>query len=374
MNELERCASYEDYRGLARRRLPRVLFDYIDGGSYSETTLHRNVADIAAATIEQRVGVDMSRLDLSIDLLGRRWSMPVALGPVGFGGMYARRGEVQAARAAAAAGVPFCLSTVGICSIGELEAAGLPFWFQLYIVRDRGLVDALVDRAAAAGCTTLVVTLDLPTPGVRYHDIRSGMAGRLDWAGQLKRIVDGVTHPRWLYDVHLRGRPHSFGNLAGVAPAAGSFAAAWEWIGANFDCSVTWDDIARLRSRWRGILLVKGIMHTDDARKAIGAGCDGVIVSNHGGRQLDGASSSIAVLPAIAETLAGHATVLVDSGFRSGLDVLKALKRGADGCLIGRSWAMALAAGGQRGVERTIAAFGNELRSGLILSGGLDRS
>lgn len=369
MSALDRCASYEDYRTLVQRRLPRLLFDYVDGGSFSETTLRRNAADLAEVVIEQRVARDMSATAIGTTLFGQPLAMPLVLAPVGFAGMYARRGEMQAARAASAAGVPFCLSTLGICSAAELGAAGLPYWFQLYIVRDRGFVSALVDRIRALGCSTLVVTVDLPRPATRYRDLRSGMTGRLDALGTLRRWIDGATHPAWLWDVHLQGRPHAFGNFEGVAPAAGGFAAAWEWIGANFDESVTWDDLAALRAQWTGTLIVKGILHPDDARAAIAIGADGIVVSNHGGRQLDGASSTIAMLPRIAEAVDGAATVLVDGGIRSGLDLLKMAQAGADACLIGRAWVMALAAGGERGVTQLLDQFASQYRAGRILSG-----
>lgn len=369
MSGLDRCASYEDYRRLARRRVPKLLFDYVDGGSYSETTLRRNIADLADVVIEQRVARDMSSMTTATTLFDCPLAMPVVLGPVGFAGMYARRGEIAAARAAAAAGIPFCLSTVGICSADELAAAGLPFWFQLYIVRDRGLVAALIERVRALGCDTLVVTIDLPTPGTRYRDIRSGMAGRLDAFGHLRQWLDGITHPRWLWDVHWRGRPHAFGNLEGAAPAAGGFAAAWDWIAANFDNSVTWEDLSGIRAAWPGRLLIKGILHAADARAAIAIGADGIIISNHGGRQLDGAASTVSVLPAISKAVAGQASVLVDGGIRSGLDVLKMTRAGADACLIGRAWVTALAAGGEKGVTRMLHQYAAELRTGRILSG-----
>ena len=368
MSALDRCASYEDYRRLAKRRLPRVLFDYIDGGSYSETTLRRNAQALADTVIAQRVAVDATHLDLAVDVFGTRWAVPIALAPLGFAGMFVRRGEVRAAHAA---GIPFCRSTVGIAGINELRASGLPFWFQLYIVRDREFVAGLMTRAAAAGCTTLIVTLDLPTPGIRYRDIRSRMTGRLDAAGQFRAAADVAIRPHWLWDVSVRGRPHSFGNLLGVAPEHGGFAAAWDWIGSNFDQSVTWDDVARIREKWRGNLVVKGILHPKDALRAVACGCDGIVVSNHGGRQLDGATASITALHAIVAAVGGRAAVLIDGGFRSGLDVLKALKLGAQGVLLGRAWAMALAAGGERGVARMLTSIAAELRTGAVLSGGL---
>jgi L-lactate dehydrogenase (cytochrome) len=227
LSALDRCTSYDDYRRLAKRRIPRTLFDYLEGGSFGETTMRRNVCDLAAIEIEQRIARDMSKVDIGTDIFGRRLTMPAVLAPVGFAGMYARRGEVQAARAAAATGIPFCLSTVGICSADELATANLPFWYQLYIIRDRGVVAALLDRVQALGCETLVVTVDLPTPAPRYHDIRSGMSGKLDWLGQAHRLIEGATHPAWVWDVYVRGRPHAFGNLQGVAPIASNFADAW---------------------------------------------------------------------------------------------------------------------------------------------------
>ncbi len=365
------CVSHANYRRLARRRLPRVLFDYLDGGSWNEVTLRANVDALAAARLDQRVGRDMGAVDLSTTLFGQKLGMPVALAPIGFAGMYARRGEVQAARAARDAGVPFTLSTVGICPADELAQAGLPFWYQLYIVRDRGFVDAMVDRVAALGCGTLVVTMDLTTPGARYRDQRSGMAARLGWAGQVRRWADGAAHPRWLYDVHLRGRPHSFGNLAGVTGPAAGFPESWAWISANFDPGVTWADIATLRRRWHGTLIVKGVLHPDDARAAFDSGADGIVVSNHGGRQLDGAPASLSVLPHVREAVGDEAIVLMDGGIRSGLDVLKAVRAGADACLIGRAWVAALAAGGQPGVTRMLRQMREELHAGVVLSGGL---
>jgi len=366
---LARAASVDDYRALARRRLPRVLFDYIDGGSYAEATLRRNVDDLAALALRQRVMRDMSAIDPAVELFGERLSMPLALGPVGFAGMYARRGEAQAARAARAAGVPFCLSTVGICGIEEAAAAAPAPWFQLYMIKDRGYVRELLRRAGAAGSRVLLFTVDLPTPGARYRDLRSGMMSQKGPAGRLRQAIDGLAHPGWLVDVYLRGRPHSFGNLAAALPRTQSFADAWDWIRANFDRSVTWADLDFVRANWAGPIVVKGILDPADARAAVAAGVDGLVVSNHGGRQLDGAPSSIRALPAVAEAVDGRCAVLMDGGVRSGLDVLKALGAGARAVMLGRAWAYAVAAGGETGVAKLLATFRAELETAMVLTG-----
>jgi L-lactate dehydrogenase (cytochrome) len=367
---IRHAASFEDYQSLARRRLPRVLFDYIDGGAYAEVTLKRNAADFASLSLRQRVMRDMSSINLSSDLLNQHLAYPVILGPVGFAGMFARRGEIQAARAAAAAGVPFCLSTVSICSIEEVCAAvKTPPWFQLYMIKDRGFVRELLARARAAGCPVLVLTVDLPTPGARYRDLRSGMAARQDITGRLHEALDGLAHTGWLYDVFARGRPHGFGNLTAVGGKAKSFSEAWDWIRANFDLSVTWADLELIRSNWPGPILVKGILDPEDAREAARAGADGIVVSNHGGRQLDSVESSIRALPRIVQAVGDDLTILVDGGLRSGLDVLKALALGAKGCMLGKAWAFALAAGGERGVLRLLGTARDELRAAMILAG-----
>lgn len=362
-------ASVADYRALARRRLPRMLFDYIDGGSYAEVTLGRNVADFAAVALRQRVMRDMTRLDLSVQTLGQTLAMPVGLSPVGMGGMFARRGEAQAARAAADAGVPFCLSTVSVCSVEEVAAAGTAPWFQLYMIKDRGYVRALLDRAKAAGCPVLVLTVDLPAPGARQRDIRSGLSGRPDAAGRLRRAWQGATRPAWLWDVWLRGRPHTFGNVVDAIPEARGVDDFWGWIGGNFDRGVTWADLDWIRQAWDRPIVVKGVLDADDARDAVRAGADGLVVSNHGGRQLDGVVSSIRALPRIADAVGGEIEVYLDGGVRSGLDVLKALALGAKACFIGRPWAYALAAGGGPMVERLLASFRAELEAAMVLTG-----
>jgi L-lactate dehydrogenase (cytochrome) len=370
MTALDTCADIADLRALAKKRLPRVLFDYIDGGSYGEVTLARNRAALDAMPIEQRVMRDMSAIDMSVTLFGEHMAMPVILGPVGFAGMYARRGEAQAAVAARSAGLPFCLSTVGICTVAEVaQASGTPPWFQLYMVKDRAVVAALLSRAWDAGARVLILTVDLPTPGARYRDLRSGMMRSLGVAGALRQAGEGIRHPGWLADVWMGGRPHSFGMLADAAPSGSSFAEAWSWIAANFDPSVTWADLAWVKSRWPGHVVVKGIMHEDDAEAAIASGADAIVVSNHGGRQLDGVAATADVLPAISNRVGGRVPVLVDGGIRSGLDILKLLNHGADACLLGRAWAFGLAAGGTRGVAKALTMIKAELTAGMILSG-----
>lgn len=371
MKPLAAHASVADWREGARKRLPNILFEYIDGGSYAEQTLAANTAAFAEVRLEQRVMIDVSAPDPRVTLFGQTLAMPLILAPVGFAGMYARRGEAQAARAARAAGIPFCLSTMGICSIEEVTAAAGAPWFQLYMIRDRGWMEALLARATAAGCGVLVITADLQTSGGRWRDIRSGMARRLSAAEQLGRLFEGVRKAGWTRDVWFGGRPHSFGNLDGVLPPAASFAMAWEWINANFDPSVTWDDLAFVRKHWKGPIVIKGIMTVADARAAAGHGVDGIVVSNHGGRQLDGGPASVRVLPGIVEAVGDRLTVLMDGGVRSGIDVVKALTLGARACLIGRPWAYALATAGEAGVAQMLAAMRNEIRVTQTLSAHL---
>lgn len=362
-------ASIEDYRELARRRLPRVLFDYIDGGSYAEVTLARNVADFQDIALRQRVMRDATGLDMSVEVLGQTWSMPVGLAPVGMSGMYARRGEVQAAKAAAAAKVPFCLSTAGICTVEEVAQAGVPSWYQLYMLRDRGYMRELLARVKAAGCPVLVFTVDLPVSGTRYRDVRSGLTGKRNLGGTIRRLWDGAQKPGWLWDVWACGRPHLFGNIAAAVPEAQGFDDFWIWVGKNFDPGVTWADLDWVRQTWDGPIVIKGVLDPDDAREAVRAGADGIIVSNHGGRQLDGVRSSISALPRVIEAVGGETEVYVDGGIRSGLDVLKALALGARACFVGRAWAFALAAQGQTGVQRMLAAMKSELSVAMVLTG-----
>jgi L-lactate dehydrogenase (cytochrome) len=364
-----RAASVADYRELARRRLPRMFFDYIDGGSYAEATLARNVADMEAIALRQRVMRDMSALDMSVETLGQKLSMPVALAPVGMAGMYARRGETQAARAAAQAGVPFSLSTVGLCSIEEVAATGAAPWFQLYMLKDRGYMRELLARAKAVGSPVLLFTADLPTPGARYRDIRSGFTGATGLSGALTRAWDGATHPAWMWDVWARGRPHTLGSVVGALKQGRRVTDFLGWVARNFDRTVTWKDVDWVRETWDGPIVIKGVLDVADAREAVKVGAQGLVVSNHGGRQLDGVRSSISALPKIADAVGSDLEVYMDGGVRSGLDVLKALALGAKACLIGRAWAYALGAGGERAVSAMLATLRSELAVAMILTG-----
>ena len=362
-------ASVSDYRELARRRLPPMFFEYIDGGSYAEVTLKRNVADMEAIALRQRVMRDMSQLDMSVETLGQTMSFPVGLSPVGMAGMYGSRGEVQAARAAASLGVPFCLSTVGVCSVEEVAASGAAPWFQLYMLKDRGYMAELIARAKAAGCPVLVFTVDLPLPGSRYRDVRSGFTGSRGISGAINTAWQGVTHPHWLWDVWLHGRPHTLGSVANAVPRAGGVTDFLAWIAGNFDRSVTWADLDWVRKTWDGPIVIKGVLDPDDARDARLAGAQGLIVSNHGGRQLDGVRSSISALPAVVDAVGSELEVYLDGGVRSGLDVLKALSLGAQACVVGRAWAYALGAGGEKMVARMLGTLRSELATAMVLTG-----
>ena len=363
-------SSFEDLRASARRRLPRFLFDYIDGGSYAETTLHRNRIALDAIMLRQRVLRDVSTIDMSITLLGQRQSLPVVLAPIGLAGMNARRGEVQAARAAAEAGVPFTLSTVSVCSIAEVAAASAaPFWFQLYMIRDRGFMRDLLATAREAACTALVFTVDMPVPGARYRDYRSGLAGAPGWRGGMRRARQALARPRWAIDVGLRGRPHHLGNVAPTLAGRTGLEDFFAWMRGNFDPAIGWHDLDWVRSEWTGPLIVKGILDADDARAAADHGADAIVVSNHGGRQLDGVPATASALPPIVELLCGRVTVIADGGVRSGLDVLRMIALGADGVMIGRAWAYALAAGGEAGVKAMLDTIAAELRVAMALTG-----
>jgi L-lactate dehydrogenase (cytochrome) len=360
------AANVADYRALAKARLPHFLFEYLDGGSYDEVTLRRNVEDLQAVALKQQVLRDVSDIDLSCELFGKSWAMPVGLGPVGLSGLYARRGECQAAKAAAEAGVPFALSTLSACPIGEVASSGAPFWFQLYIVKDRGFVADMIAKAKDAGCGALLLTVDLAVPGTRYRDYRSGLSGSLGGAG---RRMQALGRPGWAWDVGVRGKPHTLGNVAPLLGADAVLEDLMGWVGENFDSSVTWKDVEWVRSEWNGPLVIKGILDPEDARAAAASGADGIVVSNHGGRPLDGALSSARALPSVADAIAGKIAVLADGGVRSGLDVVRMLALGADFVLLGRAWAYALAGGGQAGVAHALKLIEAEMRVAMALTG-----
>lgn len=364
------AANVGDYRALAKARLPHFLFEYIDGGSYDEVTLRRNVEDLQGIALKQRVLRDVSAIDLSTDLLGERWAMPVGLGPVGMSGMYARRGEVQAARAANAAGVPFSLSTLSVCSVREIASeVRSPFWLQLYMIKDRAFLKEMLAIGREAGCSALLLTVDLPVSGSRYRDMRSGLSAPAGLPASFRRFCQSVLRPGWAWDVGINGRPHTLGNLEPVLGAKTGLEDYFGWIGANFDPSISWADLAWVRKHWAGPILIKGILDPDDAREAIRHGADGIVVSNHGGRQLDGAMSTARALPAIADAVAGRIPLLVDGGVRSGLDVVRMLALGADFVLLGRAWAYALAAAGEAGVAHVLKLIDAEMRVAMALTG-----
>ena len=363
-------ASIPDFREAARRRLPRFLFEYIDGGSFAEVTLRRNVADLSEIPLRQRVLRDVAELDLSTTLFGRPQALPVALAPIGLAGLNARRGECQAARAAAAAGIPFTLSTVSACALDEVAAAApQPFWFQLYMIRDRAFMRDLLIQARDAGCSALVFTVDMPVPGSRYRDYHTGLAGAPGFGGAVRRAWQGAMRPGWAWDVGVRGRPHTLGNVAPVLGGKAGIEDFFAWMRANFDPSIAWKDLDFIRSEWTGPLVIKGLLDPEDAREAAALGADGIVVSNHGGRQLDGVLSTARALPPIADAVGGRMTVLADGGVRSGLDVLRLLALGADGVLLGRAWAWALAANGEAGVAHMLRIIEAELRVAMSLTG-----
>jgi len=365
-----KAASVSDYRSLARKRVPHFLFEYLDGGSYAEVTKNRNSADLAALALRQRILRDVSDIDTSVDLFGCKYEMPVALAPIGLAGMYARRGEAQAVRAAEAAGVPFSLSTVGVCPIEEVAmVAAMPFWFQLYMIRDRAFMRDMLARAREAQCSALIFTVDMPVPGSRYRDFRSGLAGESWFSGNVKRVSQAMLRPRWAWDVGLCGRPHHLGNVAPVLNKNSGLEDFMAWMTKNFDPSVSWEDIEFVRDNWDGPIVLKGILDPDDARQAASLQLDGVIVSNHGGRQLDGVTSSAKALPRVVDAVAGQLDVLVDGGINSGLDVVRMLALGAKGVLIGRSWVYALAANGQTGVEHVLELIRKEMHVAMALTG-----
>ena len=360
-------SSSTDYRAAAQRKLPPFLFHYADGGAYAEYTLRRNVEDLASIALRQRVLRNMSQLSLETQLFGETLAMPVALAPVGLTGMFARRGEVQAAKAAAAKGIPFTLSTVSVCPIEEVAPAiDRPMWFQLYVLKDRGFMKNALERAKAAGVSTLVFTVDMPTPGARYRDAHSGMSGP---NAALRRMLQAFTHPAWAWDVGLMGKPHDLGNISAYRGNPTGLADYIGWLGANFDPSISWKDLEWIRDFWDGPMVIKGILDADDARDAVKFGADGIVVSNHGGRQLDGALSSARALPAIADAVKGDLKILADSGIRSGLDVVRMIALGADTVMLGRAFLYALAAAGGAGVSNLLELIEKEMRVAMVLTG-----
>jgi L-lactate dehydrogenase (cytochrome) len=361
--------SISDLRERARRRLPRALFDYADRGSYDELTLRRNRADFEQLQLRQRVMVDVSRLSLGTTVLGEHWKMPIGIAPTGLTGLFHRDGEIRGARAAQAAGVPFTLSTMSICSLEDVRAAVQgTFWFQLYLMRDRGFNEALIARAQEARCPALMLTLDLPVQALRRRDAKNGLAVPPRFTAQT--AWEFLSHPAWLYGV-LRGRRRTFGNLQDFFPRQGAATLA-EWSNAQLDATITWKDVAWVRERWPGKLVLKGILDAEDARLAADAGVDAVVVSNHGGRQLDSTVSTIVALPRVVAAVAGRCEVLLDGGITSGQNVLKALALGARACLIGKSYLYGLAARGEAGVSLALNLLRRELEVSMALTGVTD--
>lgn len=356
-----------DYRAAAQRILPPFLFHYIDGGAYAEHTLRRNVEDLSDVALRQRILRNMSDLSLETTLFNEKLAMPTALAPVGLCGMYARRGEVQAAGAADDKGIPFTLSTVSVCPIEEVAPTiKRPMWFQLYVLRDRGFMRNALERAKAAGCSTLVFTVDMPTPGARYRDAHSGMSGP---NAALRRYWQAVTHPQWAWDVGLNGRPHDLGNISAYLGKPTGLEDYIGWLANNFDPSISWKDLEWIRDFWDGPMVIKGILDPEDARDAVRFGADGIVVSNHGGRQLDGVLSSARALPAIADAVKGDITILADSGIRNGLDVVRMIALGADSVLLGRAYLYALATHGKQGVANLLNLIEKEMKVAMTLTG-----
>ena len=357
----------EDLREMARKRVARAVFDYVDRGSYSEATLRANREDLESLWLRQRVAVDVDNRTTRSTMVGQEVVMPVALAPVGLTGLNWADGEILAARAAHRFGVPFTLSTMSICSIEDVaEGTGKPFWFQLYVMRDRGFAASLIERAKAAGCSALVLTLDLQVQGQRHRDLKNGLAV----PPQLKfsTLLDVLGKPGWALNV-LRGKRKSFGNLAGRIPDAKSLTTLSQWVAGQFDPTLSWKDVEWVKKLWGGKLVLKGILDPEDAKIAAGMGIDAVVVSNHGGRQLDGAISSIRALPEMAEVLKGKTEVWFDGGIRSGQDVLKALSLGADATLIGRAATYGLGAMGEAGVTKALEIIRAELDVSMALCG-----
>jgi L-lactate dehydrogenase (cytochrome) len=357
----------EDLRLLHKRRVPKAFFDYTDRGSYAEETLRANRDDLQEIKFRQRILVDVSKRDLSTTILGEPASMPLILAPVGLLGMQHGDGEIHACRAAQAAGIPFTQSTMSICSIEDIAAAvDKPFWFQLYVMKDRGFIKALIERAIAAKCSALCLTVDLQVIGQRHQDIKNGMSVPPEWS--LSKLFDFATKPAWVAGV-LRGKRKTFGNIAGHVKNTEDLTKLSAWTASQFDTSLNWKDIDWIRSIWPGKLILKGILDVEDAEIAAKTGAQALVVSNHGGRQLDGAPSSIEVLPEIVDAVGDKIEIMFDGGIRSGQDVMRALALGAKSCMIGRAYAYGLGAGGQAGVAKAIEIIRNELNVTMGLCG-----
>jgi L-lactate dehydrogenase (cytochrome) len=357
----------DDLRTLHRRRVPKAFFDYADRGSYAEETLRANREDLQQIKLRQRILVDVSKRDMSTTILGEPSALPLVLAPVGLLGMQHGDGEIHACRAAQAAGIPFTQSTMSICSIEDIAAAvDKPFWFQLYVMKDRGFIKALIERAIAAKCSALVLTVDLQVIGQRHQDIKNGMTVPPEWS--LSKLIDFATKPAWVAGV-LQGKRKTFGNLAGHLKISDDITSLSTWINSQFDTSLNWKDVDWIRSIWPGKLILKGILDVEDAEIAAKSGAQALVVSNHGGRQLDGAPSSIEVLPEIVDAVGSQMEVMFDGGIRSGQDVMRALALGAKSCMIGRAYAYGLGAGGQEGVTKAISLIAKELETTMGLCG-----
>jgi L-lactate dehydrogenase (cytochrome) len=363
-------ATAADYRELARRRLPRQLFDYLDGGAYDELTMQANVRDLGDVLLRQVVMRDVSERDASVEVLGQRMALPIALAPVGLAGMMAPRAEVQAARAAERARIPFIESTVSIASIEEVaKATSTPPWFQLYVMRDRAYAEDLMARARAVGSPVLVLTVDLAVVGARHRDTRNAMVGAASTWAKVRRGLDIAAHPAWIRSTAIGGKPLTFGNLEKAVPEAKRPDAFKDWVDSQFDPSVTWDDVAWVRDNWPGKLVVKGVLDPEDARRAVDAGVDGIVVSNHGGRQLDSVPSTARALPDVVDAVGDDVEVLADGGVRTGVDVVKMVALGARAVLVGRAWAWAVAARGEAGVRHVLSVFKADIDTALGLTG-----
>ena len=360
----------EDLRQLAKRKVPKAIFEYIDHGSYDQLSLKANRKDLDAVRFRQRVLIDADNRSLATTMLGEKVSMPLAIAPTGLTGLMHGNGEMLAAKAAEAAGIRYTLSTMSICSIEDVRSVTkTPFWFQLYVFKDRGFSESVIERAKEAGCSALFLTVDLPMRGQRHCDIKNGL--QVPPRLTARNAFDIVTKPRWLAGV-LMGRRKSFGNVDHYLKNKGGIWAAGRWGGDNFDRSLSWDDVNWIRKLWPGKLVLKGILDPEDAKRAAAMGVDGIVVSNHGGRQLDGTPGTATVLPRIADAVRDRLEVLFDGGIRSGQDVLKALALGAHGCLIGRAYLYGLAAMGEAGVAKAISLIAEELKVGMSLTGVRD--